>query len=76
MKEVHSGAEFPSRTLVAVNIGVTVRRAREAAGYSRQDLAITCGLTVGEIVDIEEGEDTYPPRLERVARALKISLFS
>ena len=47
-----------------------VRQAREAKGYSREDLAVTCGLTVEEIEDLELGNAASPGYLRRVASAL------
>ena len=47
-----------------------VRQAREAKGYSREDLAVTCGLTVEEIEDLELGNAASPSYLRRVASAL------
>ncbi len=55
-----------------VEIGDTVRRSREANGYSIEDLAVTCGLTHAEITRIELGADVDPGRLRRIAAALQI----
>ncbi|QEN88823.1 helix-turn-helix transcriptional regulator [Labrys sp. KNU-23] len=46
------------------------RQVREAKGYSREDLAVTCGLTVDEIEDLELGNNVSPAHLRRVAAAL------
>ena len=46
-----------------------VRSTREARGYSVEDLAVTCGLTVNEIADIEGGNDVDPAKLRRIAHA-------
>ncbi|WP_371076134.1 MULTISPECIES: helix-turn-helix domain-containing protein [unclassified Sinorhizobium] len=66
----HSGS-------TAVNmdaVGVKVRALRESVGYSIEDLAVTCGLTNSEISDIEEGRDSDPAKLRRIASALQVSL--
>ncbi|MCO5965856.1 MULTISPECIES: helix-turn-helix domain-containing protein [Sinorhizobium] len=55
-----------------VDIGDTVRRFREAVGYSIEDLALTCGLTCAEITRIEQGADVEPGRLRRIAAALRV----
>jgi DNA-binding XRE family transcriptional regulator len=47
----------------AVNVAAAVRAAREAVGYSLDDLAVTCGLVVNEIEEIESGEDADPAKL-------------
>lgn len=56
----------------SVSIASTIADARRAAGYSLEDLAITCGLTVGELEAIESGSDLDPLHLQRVAAALKL----
>ncbi|TGU57050.1 XRE family transcriptional regulator, partial [Mesorhizobium sp. M00.F.Ca.ET.186.01.1.1] len=35
-------------------------------------LSLTCGLAVGEIVDIEDGKDADPAKLRRIASALQV----
>ncbi len=60
----------------SVSIASTVAEARRAAGYSLEDLAITCGLTVEELTAIETGADLDPSRLQRVAAALKLRSLS
>jgi transcriptional regulator with XRE-family HTH domain len=55
-----------------IEIGDAVRRSREAAGYSVEDLAVTCGLTDVEIARIEIGADVDPGRLRRIATALQM----
>ncbi|MEZ2130736.1 helix-turn-helix transcriptional regulator [Sinorhizobium sp. CB9] len=55
-------------------VGVKVRALRESVGYSIEDLAVTCGLTNSEISDIEEGRDSDPAKLRRIASALQVSL--
>lgn len=60
----------------SVAIGETVRRSREALGYSVEDLAVTCGLTDSEISMIEIGADADPNRLRRIAAALQMPATS
>jgi transcriptional regulator with XRE-family HTH domain len=56
----------------SVSIASTIADARRTAGYSLEDLAIACGLTVQELEVIETGADLDPGRLQRVAAALKL----
>ncbi|AEG07921.1 helix-turn-helix transcriptional regulator (plasmid) [Sinorhizobium meliloti WSM1022] len=56
------------------DIAARVKAAREAVGYSIEDLAVTCGLAVVEINDIENGTDFSPAKLKRVAGALQVPL--
>jgi transcriptional regulator with XRE-family HTH domain len=58
----------------AVNVASAVRRAREAVGYSIEDLAVTCGLANGEISEIENGDNADPAKLKRIAAALQVPL--
>jgi transcriptional regulator with XRE-family HTH domain len=51
-----------------------VRTHRESAGYSIEDLAVTCGLANTEISAIEEGSDADPAKLRRIAAALQVSV--
>ncbi|CAN7175197.1 transcriptional regulator with XRE-family HTH domain [Rhizobium tibeticum] len=60
----------------AMNVAAAVRAAREAVGYSVDDLAVTCGLVVNEIEEIEGGEDADPAKLKRIAAALQVPLSS
>ena len=60
----------------AVNVAAAVRAAREAVGYSLDDLSVTCGLVVNEIEEIESGEDADPAKLKRIASALQVPLSS
>lgn len=46
--------------------------ARNLAGYTVDQLAITCGLTANEIRATEDGSDSDPLRIRRVAAALHI----
>jgi transcriptional regulator with XRE-family HTH domain len=50
----------------------TIAEGRRASGYSLEELAITCGLTVSELQAIESGVDQDAGRLRRVASALKL----
>ncbi|MEK1902722.1 MAG: helix-turn-helix transcriptional regulator, partial [Rhizobium sp.] len=45
---------------------------RSAVGYSIEDLAVTCGLANGEILEIENGESADPAKLRRIAAALQV----
>jgi transcriptional regulator with XRE-family HTH domain len=49
-----------------------IATARTLAGYTVEQLAITCGLTSDEILALESGSDSDPARLKRVASALQI----
>lgn len=60
--------------LPASNIAARVRAAREAVGYSIEDLAVTCGLTSFEINEIENGGDHDPAKLKRIAGALQVPI--
>ncbi len=55
-----------------VDIADAVRRARQAVGYSVDELALTCGLTDLEIESIERGTDADPGKLRRIAAALQL----
>ena len=49
-----------------------VKAYRESAGYSIEDLAVTCGLANSEIAAIEDGSDADPAKLRRIAAALQV----
>lgn len=69
--------DFDTSKLTAIaisNIGNKIKAIRESVGYSIEDLAVTCGLANSEIVGIEEGTDSDPARLKRMAAALKVQL--
>jgi transcriptional regulator with XRE-family HTH domain len=53
-----------------------IASARNLAGYTVEQLAITCGLTTDEILALENGSDSDPARLKRLAAALQIPLAS
>ncbi|SIQ17143.1 transcriptional regulator [Rhizobium sp. RU35A] len=55
-----------------VSTAQVIGESRRASGYSLEDLAVTCGLTVLELQAIEAGKDTDANHLRRVAAALKI----
>lgn len=55
------------------NVANRVKQARLTAGYSLNDLAETCGLTVGEISRIEDGVEIDIQHLRRIAPALQTS---
>ncbi|MDI7865141.1 helix-turn-helix domain-containing protein [Rhizobiaceae bacterium n13] len=59
-------------TVPQIEIGAAVRRSREAAGYSIDELSETCGLTGNEISRIEIGADADPAKLRRIAAALRV----
>ncbi|THK33326.1 XRE family transcriptional regulator [Ensifer sp. MPMI2T] len=54
------------------DIAARLKSAREAIGYSIDDLAVTCGLTNVEIADIESGTDIDSAKLKRIARSLQV----
>ncbi|RWG57090.1 MAG: XRE family transcriptional regulator [Mesorhizobium sp.] len=49
-----------------------LKAVRETRGYTIEELSLTCGLAVGEIVDIEDGKDADPAKLRRIASALQV----
>ncbi len=58
----------------AVAAGTNVVRAlRDWARYSVEELALTCGLAVDEIVALEAGDDDDGRKLSRIAAALGVS---
>jgi transcriptional regulator with XRE-family HTH domain len=56
-----------------LDVGNRVKQARQAAGYSLEDLAETCGLTIVEISRIEDGVEIDLQHLRRIAPALQTS---
>lgn len=63
--------ELPESVGAAVTAGANIVTAlRESVGYSVEDLAVTCGLAIGEISAIEAGENAEPSQLRRIATAL------
>jgi transcriptional regulator with XRE-family HTH domain len=65
-----------SNTIImnVASVSERVRLGRRAAGYSLEDLAVTCGLTVDEISRIEDGTEIDLQHLKRIAPALQTSL--
>lgn len=62
---------LPEPVAAAVAAGTNIVRAlRESTGYSIEQLALTCGLAIGEISAIEAGSDSDPGKLRRIASAL------
>ena len=49
-----------------------LKAVRETRGYTIEELSLTCGLAVGEIIDIEDGRDADPAKLRRIASALQV----
>lgn len=63
--------ELPESVATAVTAGANIVTAlRESVGYSIEDLAVTCGLAIGEISAIEAGENAELSQLRRIATAL------
>ncbi|MDO1582075.1 helix-turn-helix domain-containing protein [Rhizobium oryzicola] len=56
----------------AASVAQTIASARQAAGYSLEDVAVTSGLTVSEIEAIERGRDHDESRVRRLASALQV----
>ncbi len=61
-RDQHTNAPFANKILTA----------RTRAGYTVDQLAVTCGLTTGEIKALEDGTDSDPTRIRRVAAALHL----
>ncbi|MDE1995328.1 MAG: helix-turn-helix transcriptional regulator [Rhizobiaceae bacterium] len=74
MSSFASKSSFSSEPAATKSAGEAIRRIREAIGYSVDDLAVTCGLTVAEIEALETGADADASRLARVAAALQVPL--
>lgn len=51
-------------------VATDLRQARAARGYSLEDVAETCGLTVDEIEALETAQDLDSRKLARVAAAV------
>jgi transcriptional regulator with XRE-family HTH domain len=57
----------------AIATGTNIVKAiRVSIGYTVEELALTCGLAVSEISDIEAGNDADPNKLRRIAAALSL----
>lgn len=61
-----------SNNLIAANGYSALKAVRETRGYTIEELSLTCGLSTGEIIDIEDGKDTDPAKLRRIASALQV----
>jgi len=61
-----------SNDIIAASDLNPLKAARETRGYTIEELSLTCGLAVGEIVDIEDGNDADPAKLRRIASALQV----
>lgn len=59
-----------------LGVGNRVKKIRQAAGYSLEDLAVTCGLTSAEISRVEDGIEIDIQHLKRIAPALQTSVSS
>jgi hypothetical protein len=61
-----------SNDIIAASGLNPLKAARETRGYTIEELSLTCGLAVGEIIDIEDGKDADPAKLRRIATALQM----
>lgn len=61
-----------SDNVIAATGYSALKAVRETRGYTIEELSLTCGLAVGEIVDLEDGKDTDPVKLRRIASALQV----
>ncbi|UCI10245.1 helix-turn-helix domain-containing protein [Mesorhizobium sp. B1-1-8] len=61
-----------SNDIIAAPGYSALKALRETRGYTIEELSLTCGLAVGEIVDIEDGKDADPAKLRRIASALQV----
>lgn len=64
-------SDVPAR--VHPDLGDAIRSARLKAGYSIEQVAITCGLTELEIAKVESGRLVDERLVARITRALKIA---
>lgn len=53
----------------AGHVASAVIEARQAVGYTLEQVAVTTGLTVDELMAIESGDDGDPAQLQRIAAA-------
>lgn len=58
------------KDVLSAKAGEAVAEARQAVGYSLEQLAVTTGLTVDELTAIESGVAADPAQLQRVASGL------
>lgn len=56
------------------NLGARIQEAREAKGYSWEELAVATGLTVDEIQNVEQAINVDHGHVQRIASALQIEL--
>jgi transcriptional regulator with XRE-family HTH domain len=61
-----------SNNVIAATGYSALKAIRETRGYTIEELSLTCGLAVGEIIDIEDGRDADPAKLRRIASALQV----
>ncbi|MCJ8520804.1 transcriptional regulator with XRE-family HTH domain [Pseudorhizobium tarimense] len=54
----------------AEQLAAAVAEARQAVGYSMEQLAVTTGLTVDELNAVESGAAAEPALLQRIATGL------
>lgn len=69
MNNFHASSDS---SLAPNQISTLISEARQAVGYSVEDLSVATGLVNDEIVGIENGTDLDPAKLKRVAAALKV----
>ena len=50
----------------------TLKAMRQTRGYSLEELSFTCGLATHELAAIENGRDSDPVKLRRIALALQL----
>lgn len=63
------GPELASAIAAGLN---PVRAYREALGYSIEELSVTCGLSLAEIVELEAGEGVDLAKARRIEAALRL----
>jgi transcriptional regulator with XRE-family HTH domain len=68
--------QSPHEIVDVLQVGNRVKQTRQAAGYSIEDLAVTCGLTSDEITRIEDGFEIDMQHLKRIAPALQTTVSS
>lgn len=73
---IHNLERSQDQIVNVMDVGNRVKQSRLAAGYSLDDLAATCGLTVAEISRIEDAVEIDMQHLRRIAPALKVSVES
>lgn len=54
--------------------GAAIRAIREALGITRDQVAEAAGITTGAFANIENGRDSTPPVLRRVAERLHVPM--